>query len=399
MSRRLHNRHILLGVTGSIAAYKACVLLRLLQREGAEIRVAMTRAAQQFVAPLSFETLSGDGVITELFPSHRVVKTEHVHVAEWADCILVCPATSNIIGKVASGIADDFLTTTIMASRSPVLFAPAMDYHMVKNPIYLSNCEKLERLGYRFISSEEGELASGAKGLGRLADYGRIIDNVKSVLLGSDRLKGIRVLVTAGPTREFLDPVRYLTNRSSGKMGYALAEEAALRGAEVTLVSGPTEHRSFDGVLLKNIQNAEEMKKVVLEEWRGHQVLIMTAAVADYRPSARSNHKIKKESEKLHLRLERTEDILAEVAALGREGVVVGFALETEEGELRATQKLMEKNLDLICLNNPLEKGAGFGEDTNKVTLIDRNKEKESLPLLPKWEVAIRILDKVESLM
>ncbi|MCJ7813306.1 bifunctional phosphopantothenoylcysteine decarboxylase/phosphopantothenate--cysteine ligase CoaBC [bacterium] len=209
MNKRLEERHILLGVTGSIAAYKACEIVRLLQHEGAEIQVVMSEAAQRFVSPLSFETLTGHEVITDLFPAHRTVKTRHVSVAEWADCILICPATANTIGKISVGIADNFLSTVVMASRSPVIFAPAMDYQMVQNAIYLSNCEKLEHLGYRFVSPEEGELASGAIGVGRLAEMRRIVETVKSVLLYSDVLKQIRILGTAGPTQEFLDPVRY----------------------------------------------------------------------------------------------------------------------------------------------------------------------------------------------
>lgn len=387
-----------MGVTGSIAAYKACEILRLLLREGAEVQVVMTSAAQRFVAPLSFETLSGHEVITELFPDHRVVKTRHVSVAEWAECILICPATANVVGKAASGIADDFLTTAVMASRSPVVFAPAMDFQMVQNPITVSNCEKLTALGYRFVSPESGELASGAKGPGRLAEPHRILASVKSVLLGTDRLKGKKVLVTAGPTREFLDPVRCLTNRSSGKMGYALAEEAALRGAEVTLVSGPASLTAFEGVRVERIQTAEEMARVVFKEWKRQDVLIMAAAVADYRPCEVSPNKIKKDSDRMSLRLEKTTDILKKAASDKGKRVVVGFALETEDGEARARRKLTDKNLDLICLNNPLEAESGFDTDTNKVVLID-NDGSEPLPLLPKWAVAQKILDRVEGFL
>ena len=394
----MQDRRVLLGVAGSIAAYKACEVLRMLQREGAEVRVVMTKAAQKFVAPLSFETLSGDEVITELFPSHRVVKTRHVSMAEWAECILVCPATANVVGKVASGVADDFLTTVIMASRAPVVFVPAMDYQMVQNPVYLFNCEKLRQWGYGFVDSEERVLASGARGPGRLADYDRILDGVKSVLLGSDRLRGVRVLVTAGPTRESLDPVRYLTNRSSGKMGFALAEEAALRGAEVTLVSGPTTLRSFEGVRVRKVQTAEEMAATVEEAWKDHQVLLMAAAVADYRPAERHPQKIKKGDSEWLLPLERTEDVLTKVGKQ-KGKIVVGFAVETEEGEKRAAQKLKEKGLALICLNNPLEAGAGFDVDTNVVTFIDKKGKTESLPLMPKWKVAQKILDRVEAFL
>lgn len=397
--KRLQSQHILLGVTGSIAAYKACEVLRQLQREGADVRVVMTDSAQEFIGPLSFETLSGHEVITELFPRYRVVKTRHISVAEWANCILICPATANIIGKVASGIADDFLTTTVMASRSPVIFAPAMDYQMVQNRIYLSNCEKLKNEGYRFVESEEGDLASGARGPGRLADYDRILHGVKLALLGSESLKGKRILITAGPTQESLDPVRYLTNHSTGKMGYVLAEESVLRGAEVTLVSGPTYLQPIDGIIFKPVMTADEMSRIVLEEWERNDVLIMAAAVADYRPSETSPQKIKKGSGEWMLKLEPTRDILLQVSQKKAGGIFVGFALETEDEEARAKQKLNEKGLDLICLNNPLEKGSGFGGDTNRVVLFDRRGNKDSLPLMPKWEVSQKILDRVEILL
>ncbi len=396
---RLLDQHVLLGVTGGIAAYKACEVLRRLKREGTDVRVVMTHAAREFVGPLTFETLSGNEVITELFPRHRVVKTRHISVAEWADCLLICPATANVIGKVASGVADDFLTTVVMASRAPVVFAPAMDYQMVQNPIYLSNCKKLQNLGYSFVVSEEGELASGAVGPGRLADYHRIMDGVKMALFGSDKWKGKRILITAGPTRESLDPVRYLTNHSSGKMGYALAEEAALRGAEVTLVSGPTSLEVAQRIERIQVCTAQEMGDAILDEWEKNDVLIMTAAVADFRPSETSHHKIKKGEGEWNLHLEPTTDILRMVAEQGRNGIVVGFALETENGENFAKQKLLKKKLDLICLNNPLEAGSGFGEDTNRVILIDRDGKTDPLPLMPKWEVAQKILDKVDNLL
>lgn len=399
LTERLKKKHLLLGIAGSIAAYKGCEILRLLQREGAEIQVVMTEAAQRFVAPLSFETLSGREVITDLFPSHQTVKTRHIGVAEWADCILICPATANIIGKIASGIADDFLSTVVMASRSPVLFAPAMDHQMVRNSIYLSNCEKLEKLGYGFISPEEGELASGAVGSGRLAGNERILGEVKRVLLGSDALKRVKILVTAGPTQEFLDPVRYLTNRSSGKMGYAIAEEAVLRGADVTLISGSTELQTFQDIHLIKVQTAEEMARITKKEWKEHQVLVMAAAVADYRPSKVSQAKIKKGTAEWKLPLEKTEDILKSISQKKGKGLVVGFALETEDSEKNAIQKLHEKKCDLICLNNPHESGSGFGEDTNRVTLIDRQGNIEHLQLMEKWRVAQKILDKVTLLI
>jgi phosphopantothenoylcysteine decarboxylase/phosphopantothenate--cysteine ligase len=399
VKERLENLRILLGVTGSIAAYKACEILRLLQKEGAEVRVVMTAAARRFVSPLTFETLSKQEVITELFPEGRVVKTRHIGAAEWAQCMLICPATLDCIGKVASGIADDFLTTAVSASRAPVLFAPAMDFEMAGNAIYLANCEKLRTLGYRFISPEEGELASGASGLGRLARPERILDAIRCTVLGTSTLKNRRILVTAGPTRESLDPVRYFSNHSSGKMGLAIAEEAFLRGAQVTLVSGPTIFRCMDGIRQIQIQTAKEMAEAVHQEWKHSDVLVMAAAVADYRPESASNQKIKKNRSGITLRLESTEDILMSAASTKGSRIVVGFALETENGVDNAFQKLQEKKLDLICLNNPLADGSGFGSDTNQITLIDGNRNIRELSVLPKWEAARHLLDAVENFL
>jgi len=388
----------LLGVTGSIAAYKACELLRMLQREGAEIRVVMTESAKRFVCPLTFETLTNCEVISDLFPAHRSLKTEHITLAEWAENILVCPATANIIGKIASGIADDFLSTVVMASRSPVLFAPAMDRQMVQNPIYISNVEKLKKLGYRFIEPETGQLASGLEGPGRLAGMKKIIDAVLSCRNTEGCLYGKKILVTAGPTREWIDPVRYITNPSTGTMGYVLAETAALRGAEVTLISGPSSLEVFSGIRLIRVNTAQEMAEAVHQEWPEHQVLIMAAAVSDYRPAKTSSKKIKKQDSRWQLNLEKTEDILISLASKKKQGLRVGFALETENGLNNAIQKLKNKQLDLICLN-VLEEGAGFGQGNNKVTLIDKNEQKEELPLLSKRETAQKILDKIEKLI
>lgn len=393
------NKNILLGVTGSIAAYKACEVLRLLQRLGADVKVVMTEAAEKFIGKVTFEALSGNRVITELFPEERITEVEHIKIAEWADCILICPATANIIGKISSGIADDFLTTTVMAARSVVILAPAMDHRMVKNPIYISNCEKLKKHGYRFVTTEKGYLASGAEGEGRLARPETIIDSVKMVLIGSKRLSGKKVLVTAGPTREYLDPVRFISNPSSGRMGFALAEQAALRGAEVTLISGPSRERYFTGVSLKMVETSEEMKEAVLEEWKDSDVLIMSAAVADFRPKEIRPEKIKKDISELKIKLQRVEDILSLAAKKKQKRIVVGFALETEAEEENAFKKLKEKNLDLICLNNPKEEGAGFEVETNRITLIQRNGERETLPLMTKYEAAGKILDRVEKLM
>ncbi len=392
---RLQDCRILLGVTGSIAAYKACEVLRMLQRLGADVRVVLTSSAQHLVAPLTFETLSGHEVITELFPDRLTERTRHIKLAEWADCILICPATANSVGKIASGIADDFLSTVVMAARSPVLLAPAMDYQMIQNPIYRENCQKLASQGYIILDTEEGDLASGAVGPGRLADSNRIIDRIIQAVQGTQSLSGVRVLVTAGPTCESIDPVRFLTNRSSGKMGYALAEEAALRGADVTLVSGPANLPLPEGVNVHSIQTASEMRDTVMQQWDQNDILIMAAAVADYSPDQRADQKIKKSREIWQLSLHRTPDILAEAAARKGSRIVVGFALETQNGLRQAKEKLTQKNLDLICLNNPLEEGCDFGSDTNRIILLTSESQTD-LPLLPKWKAAQRILDAVE---
>jgi phosphopantothenoylcysteine decarboxylase/phosphopantothenate--cysteine ligase len=395
--KRLEGKSVLLGVTGSIAAYKACEVLRALQREGADVRVLMTEAARRFVAPLTFETLSGHEVITELFPDHRTVTTRHIAVAEWADCILVCPATANAVGKAASGIADDFLSTVILAARSRVVFAPAMDFRMVTNPVYLENCRKLISLGFGFVQPQEGHLASGATGSGRLADTDSIMDGVRSALLGSSRLSGRLILVTAGPTREPVDPVRCLTNRSSGKMGFALAESAALRGASVTLVAGPVPLHPFMGIKTVRVETAAEMAEAILSEWPSHDALVMAAAVADFRLKKNPKNKIKK-SDTLTLELEATRDILSACGRNKGARIAVGFALETENGVENAREKLQSKNLDLICLNDPSEPGSGFDSDTNRVICIDRDGKAEEWPLLPKWSVSDRIMDRLESL-
>jgi phosphopantothenoylcysteine decarboxylase/phosphopantothenate--cysteine ligase len=274
-----------------------------------------------------------------------------------------------------------------------------MDYQMVQNPIYCANCEKLAKYGYRILPTETGDLASGLKGPGRLADPDSIIDNVCLALHESKSLSGKRILVTAGPTIEAIDPVRYITNRSSGKMGYSIAREAKLRGAEVTLISGPVSQHVFDGIHFLPVKTAREMSDATLSEWKTHDILIMAAAVADYTPKTFSLHKVKKEKSQWSLDLQKTDDILLQVASSRKEGIVVGFALETEKGEIQASKKVKEKKLDLICLNNPLEEGCGFGEESNKVTLIYPDGKKEPLPLMLKWEVAQTIFDRIEVLM
>jgi len=395
---KLENRRIVVGVTGSIAAYKACDIVRMLKKEGSDVKVVMTRNALKFVSSLTFETLSGNEVIKELFPENKTIKTRHISIAEWADVILIAPATANIIGKIASGIADDFLTTLVMASRAPVIIAPAMDYQMVQNPIYLDNCRKLEKSGYKFIPTEEGPLASGAMGPGRLADFNRILNEVTSILLGKDSLKGKKVLVSAGPTLEPIDPVRFISNHSSGKMGYAVAEAAFLRGADVTLVSGPVHLKHHFGVKRIDVTTAEEMNSEIVKRASESDILIMAAAVSDFRPEIKKEQKIKKEGE-FTLKLRKNSDILLNVAKGGKPDIVVGFAMETENGEESALKKLREKGLDMICLNNLFDEGAGFGGETNLITIFYRDGKSEKLPLLQKWQVADKLLDRIENLL
>ncbi len=391
-------RQVLVGVTGGIAAYKAAELVRRVKKRGARVKVVMTLAATKFVSPLTFETLSGNEVTWELFPERRKWDVGHIRLAEWAEVLVVAPATANFLGKVAGGIADDLLTTVVLAARCPVVVAPAMDAVMWANPVVQDNVERLKGLGYRFVEPEEGELASGLVGKGRMAEVESILGAVEEVLEEARLLAGKRVLVTAGRTEEDLDPVRFLTNRSTGKMGYALAEAARKMGADVVLISGPTHLEVPWGVKVVKVRSAEEMREAVLERFAWCDVLAMAAAVADFRPARVSQSKIKKQ-DKLVLELERTPDILAEVAGQKEGKVVVGFAVETEEEVERGKRKLREKHLDLIVVNNPLVEGAGFGWDTNVVTLIDRNGRVEALPKMSKRELAVKIWRRVAALL
>lgn len=356
----------------------------------------MTRAARKFIGPLTFESLTSHGVITELFPSHRFIETGHIQLSEWADCILICPATANIIGKIAGGIGDDFLSTVVLAAQCPVVIAPAMHSQMIQNPIVQDNFHKLKCMKIHVLPTEYGELASGDTGPGRLANNDLIIDELKNVLLHSDTLKSIKILITAGPSREFIDPVRFISNPSSGRMGFALAESAILRSSQVTLIHGKTDLRPFNGVTTVMVDSAEEMAKATEKEWKKHDVLIMAAAVVDYTPVRISKHKIKKDKDSIQLTLRRTPDIIQKAASHKGDRMVIGFALETRNGEENARKKLNEKGLDLICLNNLSERGVEFGSHTNKVTLIDKHGRKEEFPIMEKWEVAEVIMDRIE---
>lgn len=392
-------KQILLGVTGGIAAYKAVELLRLLVKAGAEVQVVMTRHAQEFVGALTFQTLSGNPVHTELFNLIQEREIGHISLADRADLCLVAPATANVIGKLANGIADDLLTTALMATKAPVLLVPAMNVNMWENPLYRENQARLERHGYHFMAPVSGDLACGWQGEGKLPDPAAIFDYAED-LLGTRELAGRTVLITAGPTREELDPVRYLSNHSSGKMGYAIARAARNRGARVILVSGPVELAPPQKVELIPVTTAVEMHAAVMAHCRQADVIVKAAAVADFRPVSRAAGKLKKgQNAGLTLELERNPDILAELGAQRCRAVLVGFAAETGDLLANAHTKLIGKGADLIVANDVTAAGAGFGHDTNIVRFLERSGRVEELPCLPKAEVAVRLLARVEALL
>lgn len=392
-------KHILLGVTGGIAAYKAVELLRLLVKAGADVHVVMTRHAREFVAPLTFQTLSGNPVHTELFNLIQEREIGHIALADRADLCIVAPATANVIGKVANGLADDLLTTSLMATKAPVLFVPAMNVNMWENPLYRDNQARLERHGYHFMTPVVGELACGWEGQGKLPDPLQIFDYAQC-LVGSRELAGRTVVITAGPTREELDPVRYLTNHSSGKMGYAIARAARNRGARVILVSGPVALPPPEKIEFLPVTTAAEMHAAVMDRCEGADVIIKAAAVADFRPRERGVGKIKKSNcSQVTLELVRNPDILAELGARHGKALLVGFAAETDDLLANARQKLTDKGVDLIVANDVTEPGAGFGLDTNIVRLLDRQGNIEELPCLPKEEVAGKLLDRIQLLL
>jgi phosphopantothenoylcysteine decarboxylase/phosphopantothenate--cysteine ligase len=383
---------IVLGVSGGIACYKAVELVRLLVQHGLGVQVIMTRGATEFVTPLTFQTLSGNPVATETFSLTQESEIGHIHLADSADLFAIAPATANIIGKIANGIADDLLTTVIMATRAPVLIAPAMNIHMFENPILQENLRKLRRVGYHVLEPAEGFLACGYEGKGRLPDPETIAEEIHRLLKKKD-LVGERLLITAGPNREPLDPVRYLSNRSSGKMGYALARAALRRGAEVALVSGPTALEAPAGARVIRVNTAAEMRDAVLHEFSACTSVIMAAAVADYRPIGGADRKIKRGEGPMELRLEPNPDIVKELGQMKDGKFLVGFAAETEDLIANAAKKLRDKNLDMIVANNVAEAGSGFDGDTNVATILDRSGTPRSLPLMTKDELADLIYD------
>jgi phosphopantothenoylcysteine decarboxylase/phosphopantothenate--cysteine ligase len=394
---------IALGVSGGVAAYKAAEIVRLLQDRGIRVQVVMTRAAQEFIRPLTFAALSGEKVITDMFGSESGAETpnvdsaiEHIAVAQSIDALVVVPATADVLARFAQGIANDFLSTLYLATTAPVVVAPAMNVNMWNHEATQANLEILRKRGVRIVEPGEGYLACGMTGSGRLAENETIVAAVMEALGASQDLAGETVLVTAGPTREKIDPVRYLTNRSSGRMGYAIAEAALRRGARVLLVSGPTAIAAPGAAELTQVETADEMLTAVLKLLPESTVVIKTAAVADFRPKAAAGQKIKRKGE-IKLELEPTADILAEVARRKTSQIIVGFAAETENVLENARKKLASKSLDAIVVNDVSREGIGFDSDRNAVTIISQNEVVE-VPETSKWEVAHRVLDQVVKL-
>ncbi len=397
----LKGRKLLLGISGSIAAYKAAELVRLLKKAGAEVQVLMTADAARFITPLTLGTLSEREVLTEIFPENETGSwTKHISLGLWADLFVIAPASAQTIAKLANGFCDSMLTATVLAARSPILVCPAMDHDMYQHPATRANLDRLRSFGYEVMEPGYGALASGLTGTGRLPEpeeiFARIQDKLNQPQVGEDGpLAGKKVLVTAGPTREALDPVRYISNHSSGRMGYALAQEAQRLGALVTLISGPTELPTPTGVKRIDVTSAQDMHEAA-QMHADADLVIAAAAVADYAPAEISPAKIKKKESEMVLTLKQTPDVLRSLGKQKKPGqILVGFALETNDGMSNAQRKLESKNLDWIVLNNPLEPGAGFGTKTNRVTLISRSGKVEELPLMSKQDVARAILERV----
>jgi phosphopantothenoylcysteine decarboxylase/phosphopantothenate--cysteine ligase len=395
----LKGKKIVLGVTGGIAAYKAAEFVRLLVKEEADVHVVMTENAQKFIAPLTFQTLSGNPVVTDPFALLEDSEIGHIALADLAELVVILPATANNIGKIANGIADDFLSTMVMATKAPVLFVPSMNVNMWENKALQKNIQTLIGMGYHLMEPGEGELACHWYGKGRLPELNEVVERIEDLFSPKD-LKGEKTVITAGPTQEPIDPVRFITNPSSGKMGYALATMARRRGAEVTLITGPVSipppRRDIQWV---RVRSAEEMRQAVFGHLEGSSVVIKAAAVSDYRPKVTSEKKIKKGSSDYILALERTKDILEELGKKKGNRILVGFAAETEDVVANAKKKLLEKNLDLIVVNDVTKPGAGFGSDTNQVKILYPSGQVKDLPLMTKEEVSQFILDDVAKLL
>ena len=394
----LQGKHILLGITGSIAAYKAAMLCRLLRTAGADVKVIMTPTAKAFITPLTMATLSKHPIAVEFYNPENGDWHSHISMGEWADCFIIAPATANTIAKMAYGIADNLLLTTYLSARCTTIVAPAMDCDMFAHIATQENIEILRRRGVVITESPEGELASGLSGKGRMAEPEALVEVIKEVLSEkkkSSTLQGRKIVVTAGATIEAIDPVRYISNHSTGKMGYAIADALARRGAEVELVSGRTTLTTPSGVKRTDVLSAEDMYQAAVEAYAEADGAVMCAAVADYTPECVAEHKIKKSDDDMTIKLRRTKDIAAELGRTKGNRLLVGFALESCNEVVNAEDKLRRKNLDFIVLNSLQDSGAGFGVDTNKVTFIDHEGRTE-LPLMSKREVAERIADRIE---
>lgn len=399
----MKGKRILLCVSGGIAVYKAAALTSKLVQAGAEVKVMMTASACEFVTPLTFQALSRNPVYTDTFDEKDPSVIAHIDLADWPDLILVAPATANMIGKIANGLADDMISTTLLAATAPVWIAPAMNVHMYDHPAVKKNMSTLSSFGYSFVEPGEGYLACGYVGKGRLEEPETIVSLIGSYFSQASHtqkiLEGVNVLVTAGPTVERIDPVRFFTNRSTGKMGYALAEQAAKLGASVTLVTGPTNLEYPKGVQVVQIESAQQMLEAVMQRYHEADVVIKSAAVADYRPKHVFDQKMKKQPGEAVLELERTTDILRTLGERKEYQLLVGFAAETEQVDEYAQKKLASKNLDMIVANNVTTEGAGFGTDTNIVTLYKRSGESKELPILSKHDVATEVLKEVKEML
>lgn len=399
----LSNKTIIVGVTGGIAAYKACDVVSKLKKLNANIHVIMTESACEFVKPMTFQTLSNNFVINDMFKEPKTWEVEHIELAKKADAFLIVPATANFIGKLAAGIADDMLTTTVMATRAPVIIAPAMNTNMYTNRIVQANMDKLEDLGYRFIDPASGRLACGDIGAGKLADVDDILAFIVDFFEKESEAKdlaGRKIMISAGPTIEAIDPVRYITNRSSGKMGYAIAKRAVARGAQVTLVSGKTDLEVPEGLAkFISIESADDLYENLVGEFDSNDVVIQSAAVADYKPKSYSDKKIKKKDSDLRIDLCRNKDIAQELGKIKGNKVLVGFAAETNDVLKNAAKKIKKKNLDFIVANDLTMQGAGFSTETNIVKIIEADGRIKEYPKLLKSEVGDIILDKVRDIL
>lgn len=397
----LRNKEIIVGICGGIAAYKTAELIRLLSRRGANVHVVMTKNAMQFVTPLTFQTLSGNPVIHEMFELFRGSKIGHIALSDIADLLVISPATANIIGKIANGIADDFLTTMVMATTVPVFFVPSMNTKMWSSKMVQANLVKLREAGYELMEPASGDLACGTEGKGRLPGIEEIVERIEDIFTPKD-LIGERIMVTAGPTTEYIDPVRCITNRSSGKMGYAIARMARRRGAKVMIVCGPTSIPApREDIMMVPVVTAVEMRDAVMRYYKDCSVIIKAAAVADFKCATENCQKIKKKGDvnRIMLELEKNPDIIGELCRVKGDRIVVGFAAETENIIEHAVDKLKRKDLDMIIANNVAEQGIGFGSEQNEVTIIDRSGTAKKVPRMSKEEVATIILDSVKKLI